>query len=107
VPFMGRGGNESRFWGAIVRYVMRRPVLPLVAFTALLVAVAVPVLGRNLGASGVSTLPDRLESKQGFEALNRYFPRASSSPVLIAVKGDVNSPQAGGAMRPRQGKLPP
>ncbi len=98
VPFMGGGGGESRFWGAIVRYVMRRPVLPLVAFTALLVAVAVPVLGLNLGASGVSTLPDRLESKQGFEALNRYFPQASSSPALVAVEGNVRSPEVRAAI---------
>ena len=98
VPFMGSGGGDSRFWGAIVRYVMRRPVLPLVAFTALLVAVAVPVLGLNLGASGVSTLPDRLESKQGFEALNRYFPQASSSPALVAVEGNVRSPEVRAAI---------
>jgi putative drug exporter of the RND superfamily len=98
VPFMGSGGGDSRFWGAIVRYVMRRPVLPLVAFTALLIAVAVPVLGLNLGASGVSTLPDRLESKQGFEALNRYFPQASSSPALVAVEGNVRSPEVRAAI---------
>jgi len=107
VPFMGRGGNESRFWGAIVRYVMRRPVLPLVAFTALLVAVAVPVLGLNLGASGVSTLPDRLVSKQGYEALVRDFPQASSSPVLVAVEGDVNSPQVRAAIDRLRSELEP
>jgi uncharacterized membrane protein YdfJ with MMPL/SSD domain len=108
VPFLGRGGpGESRFWGAIVRYVMRRPVLPLVAFTALLIAVAVPVFGLNLGASGVSTLPDRLESKQGYEALARDFPEASSSPVLIAVEGDVNSPQVRAAIGRLRDKLEP
>jgi RND superfamily putative drug exporter len=41
----------------------------------------------SLGASGVSTLPDRLEAKQGYEALDRDFPQASSSPALIAVEG--------------------
>jgi RND superfamily putative drug exporter len=39
----------------------------------------------------VSTLPDRLESKQGFAALARDFPRQSSSSVLIVVQGDVRS----------------
>jgi RND superfamily putative drug exporter len=94
VPWLGRnvgGVQESRLWGAIVRAVMRRPVVYLVTFTALLVALAVPVIGLNLGASGVSTLPNRLESRQGFEALARDFPQASSSPVLIAVEGDVSS----------------
>ena len=94
VPLLGRnvgGAQEGRFWGAVVRAVMRRPVVSLVAFAALLIAAAVPALGLTLGASGVSTLPDRLESKQGYEALNRDFPQASSSPALIAVEGDVRS----------------
>ena len=97
VPWVGRNIGESsaqegRFWGAIVRAVLRRPVLYLVTFGALLIAAAVPTLGLSLGASGVSTLPDRLESKQGFEALARDFPQASAAPALIAVVGDVRTP---------------
>jgi len=52
----------------------------------------VPTVGLKLGASGVSTLPNRLEAKQGFEALQRDFPQASASPALIAVVGNVDSP---------------
>jgi uncharacterized membrane protein YdfJ with MMPL/SSD domain len=99
VPFFRGGTGESRFWGAIVRAVMRQPVLYLVTFSALLIAAAVPTLGLNLGASGVSTLPNRLESKKGFEALVRDFPKASSSPALIAVQGDEHSPQVRAAIR--------
>src|SRR6185437_6658649 len=72
VPFIGRNrgsGDEGRFWGGVVRAVMRHPVVYLVTFGALLIALAIPTLGLNLGASGVSTLPNRLESKQGYEAL--------------------------------------
>jgi uncharacterized membrane protein YdfJ with MMPL/SSD domain len=78
--------------------VMRRPVVSLVAFSALLIAVAVPAFGLRLGASGVSTLPNRLEAKQGFAALARDFPQASSSPALIAVVGNVNSPRVRSAI---------
>jgi RND superfamily putative drug exporter len=101
VPFVGRNlgsGGEGRFWGWVVRGVMRRPVVYLVTFGALLIALAIPTIGLNLGASGVSTLPNRLESKQGFEALNRYFPQASASPALIAVEGKVRSPQVRAAI---------
>ena len=96
VPWFGRNtgaAGEGRFWGAVVRAVIRRPVLYLVTFTALLIALAVPAAGLNLGASGVSTLPDRLESKRGYEALVRDFPQASASPALIAVSGDVRAPR--------------
>jgi putative drug exporter of the RND superfamily len=105
VPFFQGGTGESRFWGAIVRAVMRQPVLYLVAFSALLIAAAVPTLGLNLGASGVSTLPDRLESRKGYEALVSDFPKASSSPALIAVQGDVRSPQVPAAIRRLRAEL--
>jgi putative drug exporter of the RND superfamily len=106
LPWIGQSeGQEGRFWGAIVRGVMRRPVVYLVVFTALLVALAVPAFGLNLGASGVSTLPDRLESKKGYEALTRYFPQQSASPALIAVEGDVRSPQVLAGIRRLRAEL--
>ena len=110
LPFVGRNlgaAQEGRFWGGIVRAVMRRPVVSLLASTALLIAASVPILGLQLGASGVSTLPDRLESKRGFEALARDFPQASSSPVLIAVSGDVRSPRVRAAIRRLRADLEP
>jgi RND superfamily putative drug exporter len=89
IPFVGsNAGQEGRFWGAVVRSVMRRPMISLVAFTALLAALAAPAIGLKLGASGVSTLPNRLESKRGFDALERDFPQASSNAALIVVVGD-------------------
>lgn len=71
---------------------MRRPLISFLSFAALLIVAALPALGLRLGANGVSTLPDRLESKRGYEALARDFPQASSSPALIAVVGKVGSP---------------
>jgi uncharacterized membrane protein YdfJ with MMPL/SSD domain len=108
VPWLGRNlgrAEEGRFWGAIVHAVMRRPAAFLAVFAALLIAAAVPIYGLNLGASGVSTLPDRLESKKGFEALTRYFPKASSSPALIAVQGDVRSQKVRAAISLLRGEL--
>jgi RND superfamily putative drug exporter len=102
LPYVGRSigsGGEGRFWGRVVRGVMRRPVIYLVTFSALLIALASPAIGLKLGASGVSTLPDRLMSKQGYEALRRDFPQASSSPALITISGDVRSPQVRAAIR--------
>jgi RND superfamily putative drug exporter len=101
VPWLGRNlgrAEEGRFWGAIVHAVMRRPAASLVVFVSLLIAAAVPIYGLKLGASGVSTLPNRVESKQGFEALARDFPQASASPALIAVQGDVRSPRVRSAI---------
>jgi uncharacterized membrane protein YdfJ with MMPL/SSD domain len=93
VPFFGRAaaGAESRFWGRIVSAVMRRPVLSLAAAVGLLVAAAIPVLSLETGTAGISTLPDRFESKQGFLLLNREFPGQTTDPVRIVVAGDTDS----------------
>jgi RND superfamily putative drug exporter len=85
LPVVGRGETESRFWSAIVKRVLRRPAVSLVLAAALMIAAAVPVFGLHIGASGVSTLPDRLPSKQGYLLLQRYFPGGDVSPVQIVV----------------------
>ena len=92
IPVIGRraissAGSEGRFWSALVRGVMRRPLVSLVAATALLLAAAVPVLSIDTGFSGLSTLPDRFPSKQGFDALNRDFPGTGVDPAQIVDRG--------------------
>ncbi len=102
IPYFGRAaeqaGGESRFWGAIVRSVMRRPLLSLVLAAGFLVALAAPVLTLDTGTSGAATLPDRFESKQGYLLLREEFPRESTEPVEIAVAGDVRGPAVESAL---------
>ena len=107
IPFFGRRAAqpESRFWGAIVAAVMRRPVVSLVAAVGLLLAAAVPVLSLETGTAGISTLPDRFESKQGFLLLNREFPGQTTEPVRIAVAGDTASEDVRGVVEELQAEL--
>jgi uncharacterized membrane protein YdfJ with MMPL/SSD domain len=94
IPIFGRAaaGAESRFWGRVVGAVMRRPVVSLAAAVALLLAAASPVLALETGSAGISTLPDRFESKQGYILLNQEFPGETVEPVEIVVDGDADSP---------------
>ncbi len=90
IPIVGRrsleaSNPEGRFWGAVVRRVLRRPVLSFALSVGVLVALMLPVLGMNIGTSGVSALPDRFVSKQGFEALTRDFPGTTTDPAEIVV----------------------
>jgi putative drug exporter of the RND superfamily len=96
IPYFVRSagtGAESRFWGSIVHAVMRRPVLSLVVAVALMLAAAIPILSYETGEAGISTLPDRFESKQGFVLLNEEFPAQTVDPVRIVIDGDAESPQ--------------
>ena len=47
------------------------------------------MLSIDTGFSGLSTLPDRFPSKQGFDALNRDFPGTGVDPAQIVIQGDV------------------
>jgi uncharacterized membrane protein YdfJ with MMPL/SSD domain len=95
IPIVGRrsverDNPEGRFWGAIIDRVLRRPALFLTVATGLLLVAAIPAFSLHIGASGVSTLPDDLASKQGYEALQRDFPAESTAPVYV-VAGDSST----------------
>ena len=94
IPYFGRTADreESPFWSRAVRAVLRRPGVSLVLATAVLLAMAAPVLALRSGEAGVSTLPDRLAAKQGYLALNAEFPGQTTGPVEIVIDGDAASP---------------
>ncbi len=99
IPLVGRrsieaANPEGRVWGAIVRAVLHRPGLSLALSVAVLLAAAAPVFGMHVGTSGATALPDRFESKQGFAALERSFPGATSDPVEIVVAKGAAQPAA-------------
>ncbi|HMN99259.1 MAG TPA: MMPL family transporter [Miltoncostaeaceae bacterium] len=96
LPWLGErvaasAGREGRFWGAVVRAVMRHPTVSLVASVALLLATA-PLLGLKLGAAGPSSLPDDTRAKQGLVALERDFPAGATEPVEIVADNRGGSP---------------
>jgi len=110
IPVIGRrainsAGSAGRFWSALVGGVMRRPLVSLLVATALLLAAAVPVLSIETGQSGLSTLPDRFPSKQGFDALNRDFPGVGVDPAQIVVQGAVSSPPVRSAIEQLKANL--
>ena len=110
IPFVGRrilasSSSEGRFWGAIVRGVLGRPVVSLALSVGVLVAATVPLLGINIGTGGVSTLPDRFVSKQGFLALQRDFPGTTADPAEIVVTRGASSAEVTNALEELRSSL--
>ena len=98
VPWLGRrvadaAGQEGRLWGAIVRAVMRRPIVTLVSAVVLLLVAASPLLALKLGSGGASNLPGSTVAKRGLIALERDFPTGATSPVNVVVDGRSSDPQ--------------
>jgi len=103
IPLVGRrsveaANPEGRFWGAIVRSVLRRPALSAGLSVALLLAAASPIFGMKIGTSGPTLLPSRFEARKGFEALQRNFPGATADPVEIVVASGGQQPAAEAAL---------
>ena len=105
IPFFTGATAEGRFWSRIVRRVQSRPVLFLVLACGLLLAAAIPVFSLKIGTNGVSTLPDRFASKQGYLALQRYFPDATADPVRIVVADRASDPEVRAALRRLRAQL--
>jgi RND superfamily putative drug exporter len=88
IPFLHRlrsKDGESRFWGAILTRVLRRPVASAVAATAVLVALTVPALSMNTTTTGVDDI-----SIPEVEPLKRFddaFP-GGNSPADVAIQAD-------------------
>jgi RND superfamily putative drug exporter len=96
LPVLGRTAEagtarEGRAWSAVVRGVMRRPVVTLVLSVGLLLALAVPVLDLTYGFVGIRTMPDRFPSKQGFVAIEQEFGIGTTDSAEIVVDGNVTS----------------
>jgi RND superfamily putative drug exporter len=85
------GGSGGGFWNRLVRVVLARPAIFLVATGGALIALTVPYSNINLGFNGVDTLPDNFPSKSTFIKLVRDFPQSIPSPVEIVVSGDAGS----------------
>src|SRR3954451_9211385 len=97
VPWLGRriaasAGEEGPLWRRAVLAVMRRPAISLIATTVLLLALASPVLGLQLGAAGTSSLPNDTVAKQGLLALERDFPSGATEPVTVVLDGSPDDP---------------
>ena len=99
LPIVGKNlgrsdAAEARIWTAVTGRVMRRPAVSLALAGGFMVLAAVPVLGLHIGQSGVTTLPGNLPSKQGYLAVQRYFPGQSQDPVEIVSAGGTGTARA-------------
>src|SRR6188472_354863 len=101
VPFVGRRrtGGESRFWGAIVDRVLRRPLLSVVLAGGLLVALALPALQLRMAMAGPDTFPQSLPVVQAYTKMQQAFP-GTALPANVVVKApNVKAPAVQAAIR--------
>ena len=89
IPFVRRGGRsgESRFWGAVLRPVLRHPWVAIVLGGGLLILLALPVFGMHTKLPSFTDLPKSLPIVGTYERVQKAFP-GSQTPVEVVVRGE-------------------
>jgi RND superfamily putative drug exporter len=88
-----RARPNSRVWNAILRPVLRFPVPAAIVSTAVLVVLALPMLGLHTTLLGVGDLPRSIPVVRTYEKIQKAFPGAQTPAVVVLHSRDVSGPQ--------------
>jgi uncharacterized membrane protein YdfJ with MMPL/SSD domain len=91
-PRSTRAGEGGRVWNAVLARVLRRPLVSAVAATAVLLALAAPVIGLDLREQGMNSLPQDMAAVKTFDKVQKAFPNGSSPAVVVVTAQDVTAP---------------
>jgi putative drug exporter of the RND superfamily len=95
IPFLGRNratARPSRFWRALARRVVARPVIWGGIAAVALLALAAPALGLRLGQPAVDA-PGDLPAVQTMSAIEHAFPQAPAPAIVVVTGPDVTGPR--------------
>jgi uncharacterized membrane protein YdfJ with MMPL/SSD domain len=101
IPFIGRFRRESgenRFWTAVLTPALRRPLVSAIAATAVLLALASPVLNIHTSQNGLDALPKGIPTVPTLDKLQKAFP-GNVNPAIVAIKANTDSPATKSAIR--------
>ncbi|MFJ4784877.1 MMPL family transporter [Streptomyces sp. NPDC088794] len=94
-----RTGGESRFWTAVLRGVLAKPLVAVLVAAGALLAIAAPALGmktQNLTLD--QEFGDSLPIVQTYNRVNDAFPGGSEPAEVIVQAKDINAPEVKSAL---------
>jgi uncharacterized membrane protein YdfJ with MMPL/SSD domain len=86
VPYVYERRGRDRFWGAVVRRVLHRPVLSVVLSAGLLLVLAMPAWTLHTKLPSFTDLPN-IPIVQAYTDIQAAFP-GSQTPIEFVVRGD-------------------
>jgi uncharacterized membrane protein YdfJ with MMPL/SSD domain len=102
IPFLGRlrrsDGGENRVWSVVLTPALRKPAVAAVAATAVLLALATPVLHVHTAQTGLDALPANIPTVGTIDRLQAAFP-GNVVPAIVAIKADADAPSTTAAVR--------
>ncbi len=92
---IGRSGNQGAFWSRWSDWVMHHPVPVLIGTLIVVLLFAWPVAHIEREIPGATALPQRSESRQGYDILQSRFDASALSPIYVLAtwSGDTGALQ--------------
>ncbi|QOV34789.1 MMPL family transporter [Streptomyces ferrugineus] len=91
--------RESRFWTAVLKGVLARPVISVVVAAGALLAIAAPALGMKTEQLTLDKeFGDSLPIVQTYNRLNEAFPGGSEPAEVVVRANDINAPEVKSAL---------
>ena len=88
IPLLPGHRLSEGIWSKMASGVMRRPLVFLIPTVVLLIALAIPFKDIRPGTADATILPDRYESRQGFDLLRQEFGWEISTELLVVYTFD-------------------
>ncbi|MES9617290.1 MMPL family transporter [Streptomyces tuirus] len=104
LPFLrrrerGGGRQDSRFWTAVLRRVLAKPVVAVAVAAGALLAITAPALGMKTQQLTLDQeFGDSLPIVQTYNRLNDAFPGGSEPAEVIVKAHDINAPEVKSAL---------
>ena len=103
IPFLSRltksqDRTESRFWGAIIDRVLRRPGISVAVAAGALAILAIPAFSINTQTPSFKFLPQDLTIVKTYKQIEQKFPGGPAPAVIAFQANDVTSPEAKAAI---------
>ncbi|MGX1562837.1 MMPL family transporter [Streptomyces sp. NPDC055506] len=103
IPFLNRrkpgARQDSRFWTAVLRRVLARPVISVAVAAGALLAITAPALGMKTQQFTLDQeFGDSLPIVQTYNRLNGAFPGGSEPAEVVVKADDINAPEVKSAL---------
>ncbi len=103
IPFLKspqeRAAREPRIWSAILNPVLRRPGISAALATAVLLVMAIPVLGLKTSVPGIESLPQDLAVIQTYNKIQDAFPGNQIPAEVVVERGTASEAEVRAGIR--------
>ena len=89
LPHRAEQAKERRFWYRWSRFIQHRPWVGLLAGTAALLLLAIPMLSMRLGFSDIGNLPEHQTARRAYDLIAEGFGPGTNGQIFVTVDAEL------------------